>query len=239
MQREIEVQRATSVLNTAKSFDVIDDELPVDEQTRIDLANLIIDKARKARERGENGDHVTQILWAAEVEIGEDGEEQYNAEEDSDEASYKKAIQEEIEDSLPVPPEIDVEIPNIPQDFNDLSDKQIIRLIGIYNACQARANWLYAIEEAGQAAAKSIADYYEDKYIISADRKDVGGKSKTAQLLKAEAKENYPDILKWRKREKEHSRKANKYSRLRDNWDNTCDRLSRIWTIKNEERQHS
>lgn len=221
-------ERDIAVLNEAKSLEIITKPLPTDEDTRHKLAEAVIEQARFARKKGENGEHVTRILFIAESQPFLD----------KDEREYQSAISKEIESSLPLPPEVE-DIPTLPSDFNDISDRELIKFMGVYNACAARANWLYSIEEAGQASAKAIADYYEDEYIVSADRKDVGGKAKTAALLRAEAKKDNPAISKWRGREGNHSRKANKYKRLVDHYDLTCDRLSRIWTVKSEERKHA
>lgn len=158
---------------------------------------------------------------------------------DENEKYYEEALNEKIEDGLPIPHEIEGDPPNLPLDLTLLSDKEVRYLHGAFNACAARAGWLYALEETGLAAAKQIADHLEEEYIIGADRKDIGGKPKTQAFLKAEAQADNSDIIKWRRREHKHSIAANKYKRILDSYDSNCDRLSREWTMRMDEREHS
>lgn len=155
-----------------------------------------------------------------------------------DELFYENSLEEQVE-NLPIPHEIEGELPELPLDLTELSDKQLIYLHGAYNAASARIGWLYAIQEAGENAAKSIVDYHEDSFIATADRKDHGGKAKAQAILKAEAAEYDPDIVVWKRRQRDHSIKAGKYKRLLERFDLVCERLSRQWTMRENERDHS
>lgn len=158
-----------------------------------------------------------------------------------DEQYYQELISDKVESGLPIPHEIEGDPPELPLDITQISGKEVRFLHGAFNACAARVGWLYSLEEAGQSAASQIANHLEDEYITSLgdDRKDFGGKSKTQALLKAEASRSNPDIVKWQKRERQHANAANKYKRLLDAYDNICDRLSREWTMRTDEKQHS
>lgn len=159
---------------------------------------------------------------------------------DEDEEYYKVLLEKGIESGLPIPHEIEGDPPKLPLDLTSVSDKEVRFLHGAFNACAARAGWLYACEETGEAAAKQIADHLEDEYItgLGEERKDFGGKPKTQALLKAEAQRANPDIVKWRKRERQHSIAGNKYKRILDAYDGNCERLSREWTMRVNEREH-
>lgn len=236
MNKETKVKRAIAVLKEAKSHDIISKPIPEDDNLKIKVADAIIDQARKAREAGENGEHVTAILFTADVDFttGEIKEEEPK---DEDQKFYEAAIKETVRDNLPIPKD-PPEVPELPFDFTSLADEELRFLHGAFNACLARAAWLYAINEAGESAAKKIADHYEEEYIINADRKDFGGKPKTAALLKAEAASENSAIVKWRDLEKKHSIKGNKYRRLRDIYESNVERLSREGTLRNDERKH-
>lgn len=218
-------KRALAILNEAKNGGMLKKQIPSDNETRIKVANYIVDEARKRRENGERGAHIQNILFTADVDWSEDEEEK----------KYREYINEELEDGLPIPPEIKGEIPEFPADITQVSTQLLRKLNGDFNACSARIGWLYALEEAGQSAAKQIADSHEEAYIITADRKDIGGKAKAQKLLEAEARAADKDIVKWRDREKRHANRANKYKRLLDAMNNHCDRLSREFSMRQEE----
>ena len=57
-------------------------------------------------------------------------------------------------------------------------------------------------------------------------------------LLKAEARANNKNIEKWRKRERKHAIAANKYKRITETYDKNCERLSREWSMRTDERKN-
>lgn len=220
---------ATSIINEAANQEIITQK-PQSNSSKIKLAEHLVKMAREAYSKGERGKHVLSIINIAKL----------NSEEiDEDEKFYKDVINEKMEKNLPIPPEIEGQAPNLPLDITNIGNKELRYMYGAFNACSARANWLYSLEEAGASAAKQIAEHYIEEYVIHADRKDYGGRSKAMAILKAEAKDKYPEIIKWLDREKKHEIKANKYKRLLDTYDNACERLSREWTFRMNEREHS
>jgi hypothetical protein len=227
-----EVERAIAIINEAKSYDIVDDALPETDHQKVQLANYLVKQARKARELGENGDHITRILFTAEVDhkLNEDVV-------DEDKAFFESALSQELESGIPIPPEIEGEPPLLPHDLTEISLSSLVYLHGAFNACSARAGWLYAYEEAAATAAAAVADHYEEEYIISADRKDLGGKPKPQVLLKAEAKKRYPKIKEYRDIQKISEIKANKYKRLLETYNNSCERLSRQFTMRQTEKE--
>ncbi len=226
--------QALAIINVAKSHDLIDIPTPLDSSEKIKLAQELTEQAWEAKNKGNQSHAVTEILFAASI-TPEDNPEPTN----SDDDVYQRAISEQIS-SLPIPPEIEGKIEDVPLDITSLSDRELMRLHSIYNACSARANYLYAIEEAGEAACKNIADHYYEEWLIKADKYDHDAKkAKTNDILKAEAKAEVPSLAKWRKLEQKHSLEANKLKRLRDVYDNHVERLSRAWSMRVDERSHS
>lgn len=233
MNKESKLTRAQSILNQAKLLGLITkDTSELTDDKQIKLANAIVNNAQKAYRNNERGEKVTSILFAADVDMNVSEDDP-----DEDEVRYRKILEEHIESGLPIPPEIEGTPPDLPLDLTELSDKQVRWLHGAFNACSARVGWLYSVEEGGESAAKQIADHYEEQYITTTDRKDIGGKPKPQALLKAEAKQANSTIVKWRDREKKHSIKANKYKRMFEIYNNNCERLSREWTMRIQQRE--
>lgn len=240
-ENNTELKLAKAILNEAKAHEVIEGELPEDEKKLIKLSEQLVKAARKAYDKGERGDHVTSILNLADSVSNDSDSEEVEPEPDTPEKIYQRAVRESIE-NLPIPVEIDEDaIPDMPIDLAELSDKELMRFHGIFNACSARANWLVAVEESGKSAAKTIADNMEDEYIVNLGeaRKDFGGKSKTQALLKAEAESKNSELKRWRQLQRKHEREENKIRRLAEIYDNYCERLSRQWTYRIEERKHA
>lgn len=223
--------RALAILNEAKSGGMLKKQIPFDTETQIKLANYVVEEARARKDKGENGPHITNILFTADVDWTN------SLKEDEDDKKFNSYLKAELENGLPIPPEIKGDIPELPMDLTIISLKELRRLHGAFNACAARVGFLYAMEETAEAAAKMIANNYEEKYIATADRKDIGGKAKAMKLLQIEAAENYPQIKKWRSRERDHSIKANQYKRLLESYNQSCDRLSREFTMRQDESQ--
>ncbi len=234
LSKQSQVNRAIAILKEAKNQDILDKPLPEDDNLKIKVADYLVSQAHKAKEAGENGLHVTALLSLAEADF-ETGE---IAPQDEDEKTYKEAIDEFMDNTLPVPVDPNEDAPEIPFDITSASDEQLRFLHGAYGAYFARAAYLCALEESGHSAAKQIADFHEDEYIATADRKDIGGKAKTGAVLKIEAAQADPAILKWRKREKDHERKLNKYRRFRDMYEKNVERFSREGTLRENERKH-
>jgi hypothetical protein len=229
------LKRAESILKEAKVHELISKDISeLEDSQKIKLANKLVENARKQSAAGRKGEAVMSILFAADVDVGVSPKDI-----DKDEERYQATISDHLESGLPIPPEIEGTPPKLPLDLTELSDKQVRWLHGAFNACSARVGWLYAIEEGGENAAKQIADDHEESYVVSADRKDIGGKPKSMALLKAEAKENVPDIAKWRKREKTHSIASSRYKRLFEIYNSNCERLSREWSMRVQERESS
>lgn len=225
-----EVQRALSILNEAKNQGIISQEIPNDDSTKVVLADTIVSEAQKAHDKGQKSDKIMRILFAAEVTFED---------KDKDTVRFEQLLGQELEGGIPIPDDIEGDPPNIPIDIPSLSTKEQRFLHGAFNAVSARVGWLYAQEEAAQKAAKIVADEHEERYIIHADRKDYGGKAKAAALLKAEARDNDPQLVKWRDEEKKHEIAAGKYYRLLEIYNNCCDRISRQWTMAQDEKEHS
>lgn len=234
-------EHARAVISEAKGFG-LDVGVPETDEEVIQVANQIYEYALEAQDKGMNGEHITTIIKLTEnylpfeknspeetVPVGND--------DDEDRSFYLKSIEEKIADNIPVPPEIEGQAPNLPVDLNELSDKEVMRLHGAFTACSARINWLYAIEEAGESAARFIANKKTSDYIASADKKDEDTKKpKTMEVLKAEARSENEEIDYWRTLQEKHEVAAKKFHTISDIFNNNVERLSRHWTMRTQER---
>lgn len=236
LDKETKIKRAKAIINEAKNYEVYND--PVDygnEDALFALSEELEISAREAFDRGKRGAAVTSILFAADVDWASSSKQP----EEDEENVYKKFIEAEIE-HLPIPPDPGGDLPTIPANISELSDRELRNYYGIAGAISARAAWLYAVEDAGKTASKHIADDIYETWLITAVKKDPETKkAKTSEALKAEARRDNPDLKSWRDRQTGHTILANKYRRLRDLYNNHCDRISREWTMRTQEKEHS
>lgn len=236
-------KHARAVISEAKGFG-LDVGSPETNEEIIKLANQIYAYALEAREEGMKGEHIKTIINLTEnfeeQPVEEDLPEETvpaGTEDDEDKQFYMKSIEERIAENIPVPPEIEGEPPNLPIDLNELSDKEVMRLHGAFTACSARVNWLYAVEEAGEASAKFIANKKISDYIAIADKKDDETKKpKTMEVLKAEARANDEEINYWKSLQEKHEVSAKKYHLAAEIFNNNVERISRHWTMRTQER---
>ena len=225
---------AKSVINEAKSRGYYDKPMPEDNQV-ISVAEFLSKAAEEVYQKGKRGEDIMAVLKAVETFKNFNSQE----ENDPDTKRYNSFVNMDLS-GLPKPEKVDGQEISMPFSLESLSDTEILKYIGIYNSCSAYANYLYSLEESGEASAKLIADEYFDKFLVTASKKDdETNKPKTARQLEAEAMNKDENLKKWRKLQKEHSIKANRYKRLRDIYSDNCERLSRAFTIKQDERNKS
>lgn len=139
---------------------------------------------------------------------------------------------------LPIPPEIDGEPPLLPRDISLLDDGPLRRLHSEFNAVLARTNWLLAVEEADELAAKIIADHYFSLAVKKAGMNPdpVTNKAKTVSALEAEAASD-DNVREWRKRHVQHVIETKLLKSLRDTYQANCERASREFSMRENERR--
>lgn len=132
---------------------------------------------------------------------------------------------------LPIPANPDWEITPVPPDLTTLSDVEMRRMHGQYHAYYARAAYLLAQEENDL----NVAEHEHETAFARAIR-DIGGDKITAAKTEAALA---PDVLEWKRRMLEHSAAVKKLKALAAIYDSTCNRLSREWTMRSDERSTS
>lgn len=229
---ENKIETAKALINECKSRGYYDLPIPESDNKIIAVAEKLYEKALEAYNSGKRGEDIKMI-----ISIGES----FNtiSEDNPDDRRYNNLIMKEIE-GFPIPEKPESTNVQMPFSLESLTDREILKFIGIFNSCAAYANYQYSLEEAGEASAKIIADEYFDRFLVESEKKDPEtNKPKTNRQLEAEAMVRDKNISKWRKLQQEHSVRANRYKRLRDIYTDNCERLSRAFTVIQDERKYS
>jgi hypothetical protein len=194
-------------------------------------AQHLVEDAKIAWDAGMKGDPVATIL-----SIYENGTPKKNR---MDEMYEQKelAIAKIKRERLPIPDSIEGDAVVLPRDISALPDSALRKLHSEFHACLSRTNWLVAVEEADELAARQIAEYYHAKAVKRAgeDADPVTGKAKTVSALEAEAAGD-DTVREWRQRQNGHHIEAKLLKALRDTYQQSCERISREYTMRSGER---
>jgi hypothetical protein len=196
----------------------------------VEAQNLVED-ALIARNGGMNGDPVKTIL--AVYENGLPKKSRMDEMYEQKELSIARIKRER----LPIPDSIEGDAVVLPRDISALSDGALRKLHSEFHACLSRANWLVAVEEADELACRQIADYYHAKAVKKAAESadPITGKAKTVSALEAEAAGD-ETVREWRQKQNGHHVEVKLLKALRDTYLQSCERISRDWTMRSNER---
>ncbi len=223
----METDLAVQVITEARSMGI---EVP-ESGGLIDVAQDIIEDARAAWESGMRGDKVATILKI--VENGTPPKTRMDVMYEQKEQAIARIKKER----LPIPDPIEGDDVVLPRDISVLSDAALRQLHSEFHACLSRANWLVAVDEADELAAKMIAEYHHAKAVKRAAQEPdpVTGKAKTVATLEAEAAGD-EQVQEWRKRQSHHHVEVKLLKALRDTYQQSCERISREYTMRSGER---
>ena len=235
------IDEARSIINAANMKNGSDWLLPQTEDECIKEAYSIIEDARTAWDKGVRGEPVRTIINLAvsylpnPVEEYEPSGLERNIARLRDSKEY--ALKRIRSNNLPIPPDLEGEPPSMPRDISTLSDGDLRRFHGEFNACVARANWLLSVEEADELAARHSADLLYAQAIREAAQSldSDNGRPKTKPILESEAASD-PKVLEWRQKQMEHQVSIKILKSLRDIYQQNCDRASREFTMRSESR---
>lgn len=144
-------------------------------------------------------------------------------------------------EGLPIPPELEGEPPVLPRDLTQKGDTEVRRLHSEFAAALARANYLVSLETADEYAAKMIYERLYARALARVERTYAEGdkvKSKTVPQLEAEAAQDQ-EVQEWAERYHAHHVQNTFLKSIRDGYKDYCDRLSREWSMREGEREHS
>jgi len=237
-----------AVVNEAKSHD-IDCQKMVDEFGVVEAAEMLLAQAQEALEAGVKGDQVTAILDMGKSlserasslgpRAGQVPDVDLEARSESDPTPERKAAEQMVADAgLPVPQDPDGEPPALPRDLEGLSDREVRKYHGIYNAYFTRVLWLIGLERADADSAERLADWYRSKALASSPAVDDKGDKVPQGVRMADADQD-DDAQLWRKRAVQHKANLHLLYSLKDAYAANIERLSRDWTMRQQEYERS
>lgn len=260
------VEQATAIITEAKNDGAFADPMPTDDGERISEALELYKSAVNAAKSGVTAPVVQAIVAIAEGSIApektqEKTPEAVQKQENEQEIDFvvydeTKAEPQPVEkakpakskkpkaevkslpidefltkERLPIPADPDWELLPVPGDFTTLSDVEVRRLHSQYHGYFSRATWLLVQEESDLSAAEHM-----HSIALSRAIKEIGGDKITA--AKNEALFD-PEVVNWKEKTLEHGSSVKKLKALVAIYDATCNRLSREWTMRSEERNTS
>lgn len=258
----LSVDQATGIIAEAKNDGAFADPMPVDEVERVRQATELYTSALAAAKVGVAAPVVKAIIAIGngeEVPVPEptkpeapeelpEPEQQPAAKTEQppldfvvEEAPKKQTRAKKkttagklpiddflTKERLPIPSEVNWEITQIPPDLTILSDTEIRRMHGEYHAYFARAAWVLVQEENDLHSAEHMHNIALARAI-----KEIGGDKITAAKNEAAAD---AEVVGWKERVLEHGANVRKFKALVSIYESTCNRLSREWTMRSEER---
>ena len=138
---------------------------------------------------------------------------------------------------LPVPEDLHVEPTPLPADFTELSSKEIMRLHSIYNAYYARARWMLAVTTNKLANVVHLRDAeYRRAYKDIVEDAEVDSKKPTRDYIDSLARQDVA-YIDYDNKVKLHSEDVTSYKALVEIYESNVDRLSREWTMRQDEEK--
>lgn len=137
--------------------------------------------------------------------------------------------------NLPVPKDWEGDPEDFPRDISELTDKDVRRLSGEYNAYLSRAKWLLALAIHDLASTTHLRDHYYRlalKKTVKVDPKTE--KTKLKEVIEAEARED-ETFAAYDEAALKHQGDVTILKSLVDIYSGNVDRLSREWTMRQDE----
>lgn len=255
---EIELDVARAILSEAKSSGFMEGDLPELEDDIIKESKYWFEEAYKAHEAGMQHDTVLAILNIASG--GSGGGSEYNpgyakvegmvpnlghSEAELRDVPVDNAVVAPVDpglpadfvqrNNLPVPKDWQGDPEDMPRDISELTDRDVRRLSGEYNAYQSRAKWLLALAISDLAQSTHLRDHAYRQSLKKISKVDPStDKAKLKEVLDAEAREN-PEFAKFDEAVLKHQKDVTILKSLVDIYSGNVDRLSREWTMRQDE----
>jgi hypothetical protein len=174
-----------------------------------------------------SGSSPTSPSQASDVPIDDDGGDPEYA------AVIAKAMEDYERAKLPLPSDVE-HIPEMPEDITQQNDLQARSLYSRFNACSARARFLWGLERHKRAGCEQKVKQYMRPATADA-RKEMGPKATLDEVKKVAAEDE--NVVKWQERADMHKGREIAYKDLLDIYAENVSVLSRDWTMRsNEER---
>jgi len=203
------------------------EKLPEDPEDIIKEANFYLAEATKAYEEdGMKGDKAIKEIINLGKKLGAQTDEEIFG-----------SDKPEVFRGLPVPENPRHDPTPLPVDFTELSPKEIRRLHAEYNAYAARARWMLAVTTNKLAGVVHLRDA-EYRSAYKQIHEDNVEKKLTQPLLEAAAKQT-EEYVKLDNKASIYQTDVNSYKALAEIYVGNVERLSREWTMRqDEDRNH-
>lgn len=164
-------------------------------------------------------------------------------EDDGEEPDYENLIDhitDQVEqEHFAVPRPLPETVSDLPFDLTELSEREVRQLYSANLSYFGRASYLAKLEKQLSIACKHIADAAFDDAIAGLSKIDEETeKEKSATQLKAEA-ERSPKVRRWRRRQQKHESLKESMRADAEIYRQNLESLSREWTMRTEEIDHS
>jgi hypothetical protein len=136
---------------------------------------------------------------------------------------------------LPAPKQMPADqVPEFPKDLTAITDNELRRLHGAFDAMAAWAAYNFALEENDLQSADLLANFKRGEIIEIIDKVDpLTGKAKLLAQIEAEA-DHHPEVVRWRVIATRHRAVVRLLKAQRDMYQGHVERCSREWTFRND-----
>ena len=251
----LDLESALSILNEAKDGGYEDQPIPEDERKIIERAEYFYHEAQKAFDEGMRDNTVQGILWiggtALDEPVPDKVKESYprrssgglsegdERETDNFQVGTSGGSDIAAKENLPVPAHIEGDADPMPRDLTKLTDKNVRKLSGEYNAYLARTIYLLAVESSDLANSEHLLDAARAKAFRTIDTIDpVTEKPKLAKVIEAEIL-GIREVAELTSAVAKHQQMVIMWKALKEIYGGNVDRLSREWTMRQNEWEKS
>lgn len=136
---------------------------------------------------------------------------------------------------LPIPPQLQGEVLEMPRDISSAGDKQVRRLLGEYNAAINRTTWLLGIAHSDEANLTHLREReYQRAYLEEAKAAEAKGRKSTREDKDIAARQD-AKYMEYDERVREAQERVRTFKALKEIYDSNIDRLSREGTLRDDE----
>lgn len=239
---------ALQIINEYKTVIEDDDPLPEEDDQLIAKAQEIFEGAQKLWEQDPKDKKlraaIQSIIWLGDSPIRVDGQERVDLPRKSSGGFSDGDLREgeqgtpgfkeyAIDEKLPIPAHIEGDAEPMPRDLSTVSDKQIRRLSGEFNAFLTRATYLLGVETADLINAQHLLEDARNTAL-----RGLTVEKKLAKVIDAELAAD-EKVKEWADRVNEHEKKVTILKSLKEIYSGNVDRLSREWTMRQNEWEKS
>jgi hypothetical protein len=200
------------------------EQLPDDPEDIKQEAMFFLQEANKAYENGQKGDKTIKAIRSLGEQLGKQTTDELFGTEKS-----------QLYRGLPVPEDLYREPSPMPLDFTELGDKQLRKLHGEYNAYLARSRWMLAVSINRLAGVTHLRDAeYRRAYKEVAESSAEKKYTKDMLDTLARGDEAYVNL---ENKARLYNEEVVSYKALVEIYGGNVDRLSREWTMRQDEEK--